>query len=396
MSKTPIKILVLGIGGYGHYYYEALKGLQKNKKAELAAIVDPCPESAPAWQDIASLKIPTFRSLDEFFKSGISVQLAAVSSPISFHADQSCALLNAGINVLCEKPIAATMAEALRMKGAEERSGQFLEIGYQWSFSEAIQDLKADILHGIYGKAKSLRTRVAWPRNSAYYTRNNWAGKIYNSQGNPVFDSPVNNATAHYLHNMLFTIGPAMHLSATPKAITAECYRVNAIENYDTACCRIQTEEGPEILFYTTHACQKNDGPAFSYLFEEAEIRYVNGGDIVAYKNDGSIHNYGNPEANPMLKLSICIDKCGHEQAQPTYCGVDASIMHTRCVEALQDMPVTAIPETYFEIKQLDPKVTLHYIPDMEQHMRSAYDAAKLFSEMDFPWVQCAEKLAHR
>ena len=87
------------------------------------------------------------------------------------------------------------------MEAAARKDG-FIAVGYQWSYSSAIQKLKQDIHSGIYGKALQMKTIVLWPRNKAYFTRTTgWAGKVKASNGETIYDSVANNATAHYLHN---------------------------------------------------------------------------------------------------------------------------------------------------------------------------------------------------
>jgi len=379
---------MVGIGGYARGY---LLALEKQSTGQLAAIVDPMAESALAWPCIQEQKTPVFDSIKAFLDSGIQIDLAVISSPISFHAEQSCALLEVGINVLCEKPIAATVAEANRMRAARDASGKFLEIGYQWCFSQAIQALKIDIMKGDLGKAETLRTRVEWPRSSSYYARNSWAGCIRNEQGRVVNDSPVGNATAHYLFNMLYLLGKEPHLAARPKRITAECYRANPIQNYDTACCHIETEEGTEIYFYTTHAVKEPDGPVFKYQFEKAEVRYESGGEIIAYLKDGTVRNYGDPNSNSMLKLEFCIQKCLAPNNSPSICSAEAASMHTACVEALQKTPIKTIPENQFE-RIRDPKdnALLIYIPGLDQAIKEAFDRKLQFSDLSLPWTMPA------
>jgi predicted dehydrogenase len=363
MSSKIVKLLLVGIGGYGHYYIEGIKVLKAQGKVELIAVVDPMPDKARDWSFIQEHSVPSFASLEAFLAAGIKADLAVVASPISFHADQSCALLSEGIPVLCEKPIAATIAEVERMREARDASGKFLEIGYQWSFSEAVQNLKADILSGKYGKAQCLSTRVAWPRANTYYARNSWAGNIYNARGLPVYDSPVANATAHFLHNMLFVLGETQATSAMPRQITAECYRANPIENYDTACLKIETEGGDDIYFYTTHAVEVNDGPVFLYQYEGAEIRYEMGGDIIAYLPDGSFQNYGNPSNLNMRKLELCVAKVFDADSHSLICSVEAASAHTYCVNALQSIPVRTIAREYLNIKGGGIRGTANFYP---------------------------------
>ena len=55
-----------------------------------------------------------------------------------------------------------------------------------------------------------MKTMVSWPRDDAYYDPQGWKGKRFCQDGNAVNDSIAMNATAHYLHNMLFILGEAM------------------------------------------------------------------------------------------------------------------------------------------------------------------------------------------
>ncbi|GHB91140.1 Gfo/Idh/MocA family protein [Cerasicoccus arenae] len=391
-THPPIKILLIGIGGYGNRYVEEIQELEALGEACLSAIVEPSLQAAPSWPVLEQRGIPTFASLDEFIQNPVKVDLAIVVSPISYHADQTCTLLDANIHVLCEKPIAATVSDALRMQETRDRSGCILEIGYQWSFSDTIQNLKKDILSGDLGTAEKLLTRVCWPRGSRYFGRNNWAGKNYNLQGEPVYDSPVNNATAHYLHNMLFVLGSEQNLSATPFAVTAECYRANQIENYDTACCRFETQEGTDVYFYTTHACENADGPCFMYLFENAKVEYRSGGNIIATFKNGVTRDYGNPDHNSLQKINHCIRRIQNPALLPC-CSVEPSIAHTKCVQALQNIQVENIDPLYIRKKRNSPVDTLTYVTDMELLIKRAFEAHELFSEQQVEWAKPAQRI---
>ena len=137
---------------------------------------------------------------------------------------------------------------------ARDEAGKLVAIGYQWSFSSPIQRLKRDILAGGLGAPRRLRSVCLWPRDEVYYTRNDWAGRQRAADGSWILDSPVNNAMAHDLHNMLYLLGPSIDRSAQPVEIVAELYRANDIENFDTAALRVRTTSGAEVLFYGSHA----------------------------------------------------------------------------------------------------------------------------------------------
>ncbi|GAT35159.1 predicted dehydrogenase [Terrimicrobium sacchariphilum] len=383
-----VDVVLVGIGGYGARYVRALDDLPE---ARLVAVVDPMAESTEHWNTIQERGVRQYRSLGDFLAAGGRADLAVISSPIGFHQEQSCLALRAGMNVLCEKPISATMEEALRMIEARDAAGRFLEIGYQWSFSRAIRQLKEDILAGIFGDSLLFKTLVAWPRGSAYYGRNDWSGRITNDEGRPVYDSPVNNATAHYLHNMLFLGGRSMESAAHPIFIEAECYRGNEIENFDTACCRITTDEVPEILFLTSHCVERNFGPIFELRFERGTIRYPVGGSIEAILETGRHVNYGDPEADPMGKLRLCLERCRCSQQQPAFCGPEAAASLTACVEGIQRMPVHRFPANDLARRPLhsDDDV-LVYLPGLVETFQDAFEVERLPSEFGVPWTSPA------
>ena len=94
------------------------------------------------------------------------------------------------------------------MKEAQNKSGKFIYIGYQWSYSEPITKLKEDIASGKYGELKEMKTLILRPRDRDYFGRGvGWAGKICTADGKKVYDSVANNSAAHYLFNMLFVMG---------------------------------------------------------------------------------------------------------------------------------------------------------------------------------------------
>ena len=394
MKQKPINVLLVGIGGYGDVYLEDFRAMESTDEARLCAVVDPLGREQPAWPELEAAGVPCFDDIEACIGSGIDVDLAVIVSPIAYHADHACAALKAGIHVLCEKPICATMDDARRMLAARDASGMFLEIGYQWSFSEAIQRLKADLLAGRLGTPKRLLTRVAWPRSVSYYQRNNWAGCIRDKNGKFVYDSPVNNATAHFLHNMLYVCGASQELSATPLSLTAECYRANPIENFDAACCRVETAEVPEILFYTAHCVKEVDGPHFSFECEEAQVEFSVGGEVIASLSDGRRISYGNPDLNRMRKFRHCLQRCRAPQDYTDVCGPEAAMAHTRCVEAIQGVGVRPLPEADLSRVSIKPGDALLYFPAMNAAMRDAYAEGQLFSEAGMPWAMEAQRVA--
>ncbi len=382
----PVSVILIGIGGYGVRYLEEMQKLEADGKAFILAIIDPFAENSPNWPKLNAKGVRRFDHIEACIEAGYIADLAAIVSPIAFHADQACAALSAGMNVLCEKPICATTFDAQRMVDARDRSGKFLEIGFQWSFSQVIQSLKSDALMGDFGTPKCFTTCVAWPRGEAYYSRNDWAGCIVDRSGRIVYDSPANNANAHYLHNMLFVAGPSKELSAHPTMIDAECYRANPIENFDTACCRIQTQEGIELMFFTTHCVDSSIGPKFSFVFENAVIEMAND-SIVARFSDNSLRNYGTPDIDLMFKLRYSVERCRKPASYSTICGAEAAVSHTACIEGMQSVQINTFPEEMIAYSNADPNNRVTYVPTLADAINEGYRQRSLFSELGLPWA---------
>ncbi|MAS34094.1 MAG: oxidoreductase [Anaerolineaceae bacterium] len=380
MHQT-VDIALVGAGGYGTSYLRELLHNNPDQKGRLIAVVDPFPERCQFLGELNDLQVPIYPDMDTLFASH-KPGLICIASPIQFHAEQTILSLQQGISVLCEKPLCATIQEAQRMAQAEEQTPGFVAIGYQWSFSDAIQALKQDMMQGVLGKPIRLKSRVYWPRPALYYARNQWAGRIALDDGTWVLESPAANAAAHYLHNMLYVLGSTRDTSATPANVQAELFRANPIENYDTASMRCLTTDGVEILFYTTHASQNNINPIFDYEFENATVSYQQDedSDIVAHFHDGRTKVYGNPFATGMGKIWQCVDAL--HGGDPVACGIRAATPHTLCINGAQESAPEVVNFPAHLCKTLAIADTqLTYVDGLEGIMTQAYESNCLISE---------------
>ena len=338
VDARPVQVLMVAIGGYGYHYLQALLDKTCASRARLAGVVDPAARKSAAWPQVTALGVPVADTVEAFFAAGHRADLTVVASPIHFHVPQSIEALAHNSHVLCDKPMGATAGEAVALAEARDRACRFVLIGYQWSFSSAIQALKRDLLAGRYGRPLRVACLCAWPRDMAYYRRNSWAGRLRDaSTGAWVLDSPANNAMAHFLHNAFFLLGPDMHLSAMPASVTAEFAHAYPIESADTAACRAITREGCDILFLASHVTDYVIEPRFrlecehgTIVFGETERR------IVGTTDAGGATDYGDPDATPQFeKLSVAIARAF--QPGPVVCSVEGASAQTTCVDAMHE-----------------------------------------------------------
>lgn len=389
----PVSIVLVGIGGMGSVYVKALLEKKGAVDFRITGAVDPAPERCPQLGDLRALDVPVFGSLEAFYRAG-RADLAIISSPIPCHADQTILALDRGSFVLCEKPVAATAAEGRRMLEAEKRSGRWVAVGFQWSFSSPVQALKKDILDGRFGRPRRLKCLYLWPRDFGYYARSPWAGRKRDDDGGWVLDGPAMNAMGHDLHNMFYVLGPTRETSAVPAAVRAELCRAYPIENYDTAALRARTTDGVEILFYVSHACRDDRGPVFSYAFEkgEATCRSRTSG-VSARFADGTEKSYGVPDGEPMNKLwaSIAAVRSG----APPVCGVQAALSQILCLNAAQESApeIVGFPPGLVR-REGEPGRDRLRVEGLDEALAEAYEKERLPSEMGVPWARAGREIA--
>jgi len=381
-----VRIVLAGVGGYGRTYLQAILGEGAAHAARIVAGVDPHPPAASAGA-LKNAGVPVFSSLADV--PAETADLAIVAAPIHLHAPLSCLALEKGWAVLCEKPLAGCVEDGVRVVKTSRSAGRFAAIGYQWSYTDAIQALKRDIVSGLFGRPLRMRTICVWPRRKSYYERSAWAGKLVMPDGSKVHDSPANNACAHYLHNMLFLAGGEMTESALPVEVTAELYRCKEIESYDTVAIRAVTDNGAEILLYATHSGRPETGPVFDLVFEKATVTYHAERDPVLrlHGHDGTIRDYGDPDATRSNRLWHTVEavRTGTVPA----CPATAALSQTLCVSAaLESSAIHPLPEAEVITKGDDLGDSLTWMPSLAQTLWDCYEAWRLPAEIGAGWAR--------
>ena len=381
-----MSILMVAIGGYGYYYLKTLFEEFPPGSIEIAGVVDPEADESPIITEVNKRGIPVYARMEDFYNDDLSADLAVIASPIQFHALQSCIALSSGSNVLCEKPAAALVKDVDEMMKARNAAGKWVMIGYQWSYSQAVQSLKSDILEGKYGKPVRLKTIRLWHRDDPYYQRNDWAGKIKDAEGRWILDSPANNALAHELHNLFYILGDEIHLSAEPEEITAEVYRANPIENYDTIACRIHTTAGVELLFYGSHANFGDIGPLMDFEFEDGSITYNESTkELIATNRKGNTKNYGSPDADHFRKLFEAVESV--KNPKPVICGLEAARSHTICINGIQES-ISEVPEFQRSMVHRNEKEKRWWVKGLDNILYDCYMSNILPCEANHPWAK--------
>ena len=334
-DMESVKVVIAGIGGYGN---TILKNMLPNLDVwgiELVGAVDPGWQAAPLWQELEKLGVPHFDSLESFYAEN-RADLAILCTPIQFHEGHATTAMRNGSDVLCEKPVAATVPQAQRMAKVAAETGRKLHIGFQLSYIPSVWALKKDIMAGVLGSPKHLKALVCWPRDSAYYARP-WCAKI-KKNGCYVLDSIAMNACAHYLHILYFLLGSTMETAAMPEQVEGILCRANDIETFDTAMLRVEAS-GATLDFLATHTCHRRIDPVVVLEFENATVEIVETGGnngIRATFRDGAVKDYGAVRANYFNKIPYCCDAV--RGIHKPVCTVETALPHLKTVDAVTEL----------------------------------------------------------
>ncbi len=144
-----IRVGVVGVGNMGRHHARVYKELEREiSDLKLVGVVDKDIKRAKTVGE--SLRVPYYTDYRELIDTGIDAVSIAV--PTTLHRDLAVAFLNAGVDVLVEKPIAASAAEAEEMVKVAEERRRILMVGHIERFNPAISKLKELIGRGIIGK----------------------------------------------------------------------------------------------------------------------------------------------------------------------------------------------------------------------------------------------------
>src|SRR3990167_8151856 len=125
-----IKVAVVGVGRFGRHHTRVYHELPD---AVLVGVYDR--DAGRAAEVAKEYQCRTFERIEDLFGE---VEAASVAVPTEQHADVGERLIEAGIDVLVEKPMARSVAEADRLIATAERHGRILQVGHLERFNPAV------------------------------------------------------------------------------------------------------------------------------------------------------------------------------------------------------------------------------------------------------------------
>ncbi|NLG26493.1 MAG: Gfo/Idh/MocA family oxidoreductase [Chloroflexi bacterium] len=391
-----IRFGVVGVGGYGAVWRQVLEPLEERGIARIAAATDGNAALLAALAPTLQARgTRVFASVDALLAEGrAEIDVVGLPVAIASHAPLTVRALDAGYNVLVEKPAAATVQDLLAMQAAERRAQRWCAVDYQYLYSPVTPWVLNKLTDGSLGALREARVRIDWPRAVAYYQRNAWAGRV--KVGDAwVLDGPATNAVAHHLAHLIYWGSLGQAGLECIEAVRAELYRAKPIESYDTSYLELRLTNGVRVLHIASHAVQAAHEPEALLLCERGRITWYSSADCVRAQyadgreeqftpNDGLTLN----ERTFVQVAELAAGRqpapvCGLREAGPQVLAVNLAFESSGGVR-----PIGA--KYAYEVAAHDGS-SLVAVHGMEEALACAFEQGRSFAEQGLPWAQAGE-----
>ncbi len=150
-----MRVAVAGAGAFGRNHLRVYRELEAaGLGVALVAAVEP--DSARAVDAVAKYAIPVFSSVEELLSADLNLDAASVAVPTVHHHAVASALLDAGLDLLVEKPLAASLAEADDLIEKADKGKLIVQPGHLERFNPAVLAVEPKLRRPMFFEAHRL------------------------------------------------------------------------------------------------------------------------------------------------------------------------------------------------------------------------------------------------
>lgn len=254
MSDRRVGVVGMGVGQLHVLSWLEVAG------ASVVALVEPdADRRAQAGRD---WNLPAFATLDELLDAGVDI--VDLCTPPAQHEAQIVQCLDAGVQVICEKPLVDSLAACDRLEAAAQRAAEASGVGLmpilQYRFGPGAAQARALVDAGLTGRLFTASASTWWRRDQDYYDVAPWRATWQGALGGTV----VNHAV--HMHDLLTHIGgPIVEVHA------AVATRVNDVETEDCAVATARTGDGGLVTMNVTTGAAV-ESSRLVWCFEHVQI----------------------------------------------------------------------------------------------------------------------------
>lgn len=204
-----------------------------------------------------------YYSLEELLDAEKDIDIISICTPNGLHASQSIKSLQAGLHVLCEKPMCIHYEDGLQMIAAATAASKKLFVVKSTRYNPVIEALKNLVDQHRLGDILSFQLNCVWNRPPAYYA-NSWKGTTIMDGGT------LYTQFSHYIDVLLWLLGGEKTIVGFRKNAAHE----QSIEFEDTGAMAIEMLSGAiGTLHYSVNAVDKNQEVSLTLVGSKATIQ---------------------------------------------------------------------------------------------------------------------------
>lgn len=252
-----MKFAIIGCGRIANRHAEHIA-----KRGKLIAVCDIDEDKAKklAFQ----YKARYYNQIDELLKNENEVDLISICTPNGLHAQHTIKSLNAGYNVLCEKPMALNVQDCGEMINASLKANKRLLIVKQNRFNPPIIEVKKKLDEKKLGNIFSIQLNCYWNRNPDYYKSSDWKGSV-TLDGGTLFTQ-----FSHFIDLLYYLIGDIKEA----KGFSNNYNHKGTIEFEDTGVVAVRFFNGViGTINYTVNSYKKNMEGSITIFAEKGTIK---------------------------------------------------------------------------------------------------------------------------
>ncbi|MCX5755738.1 MAG: Gfo/Idh/MocA family oxidoreductase [Gemmatimonadetes bacterium] len=225
-SEQPIRVALVGCGRISKNHIDAIA---KVDNLTLVAVCDEVEARAKAAGEASG--VPWFADYATML-SAVPCDVVTIATPSGLHPAHGIAAANAGKHVICEKPMAISLAGADALVAACDAAKVQLFVVKQNRLNPPIQLLKRAIDKGRFGRIVVANATVWWTRPQEYYDQAPWRG-TWEFDGGALL-----NQASHYVDLMQWLVGPVESVMAKTATLARK------IEAEDTGIAVLKYRSG--------------------------------------------------------------------------------------------------------------------------------------------------------
>jgi len=285
MSGGTRRVAVIGCGDISSLHFAAIAAMPD---AELVAVCDPDAGRLAAAEQAHS--VPGFADHGDMFEA-VHPDVVHICTPHNTHAQIAIDALQAGINVILEKPLAHTREEGERLALAAETSTSRIAICLQNRYNAPVQAAHELLASGGLGAVFGASATVFWHRDAAYYRDRPWRGRWATGGGGLLMNQAI-----HTVDLLQWLVGEVTEV----RGGAATRMLGDVIEVEDTADMVLRHTNGAISTFFATLANAVNAPVTIDIVTEGATLSLA--GDLTVTYIDGRVEVVRERELAPGMR----------------------------------------------------------------------------------------------